>query len=485
MDERDRQIEAMTKQILDLTIMVNMLTGTIAELQETIRELRRQLGQNSQNSSKPPSSDGYNKPSPKSQRTKSGKKPGGQKGHPGTHMSIPHEPNQVRQHLPEKCEGCPKLSECLKKGNVFKCAEKRYVVDLSIQTTVTEHQTMNVKNCPCGNGEIAGAFPENVKAYVQYGDSVTMAAGLLNTYGAMSVERIHSLMKSQLGISLSTGTIISMVKRCGEKVLPMNEMIRILMPTKDVCNFDETGIRVNGKLYWVHNASTPELTYQTVHQNRGKDGIDDNGVIRDFHGTAVHDCWSPYWKYEGVRHAICCAHLLRELTGIEEYTGHKWAEDFKKLLLAMKKTKDNAVRKEKTKLSYYHLHKFDKEYERIMKLADSECPPPENSKQKKRGRVKKGKERSPIERLIALKEAICLFAHDFRIPFDNNQAERDLRNVKTKSKIIGCFRTENGAQNYLNIMSYLSTGLKHGFGVVEALSAAFAGNGDIVLQPGF
>ena len=151
----------------------------------------------------------------------------------------------------------------------------------------------------------------------------------------------------------------------------------------------------------------------------------------------------------------------------------------------MKRTKDKAVKKGQTELSYYHKHKFDKEYKRIMNLADSECPPPQSSQEKKRGRVKKGKERSLIERLMTLKNEVCLFAHDFKVPFDNNQAERDLRNVKTKNKIIGCFRAEDGAQNYLDIMSYLSTGLKHGIDVVEALSAAFAGKGNIVLQQGF
>ncbi len=488
MDERalKQQIEEMRQQNKELTDLVKTLNGTIVELQETIRELRRQLNQNSQNSSKPPSSDGYNKPSPKSQRVKSGKKPGGQMGHPGKHMSIPHKPDEVRQHLPEKCKECPILSECLSNGNVFRCAEKRYVVDAVIKTVVTEHQTMCAEHCPNGNRKLIGIFPENVNAYVRYGDSVAITVGLLSTYGAVSAIRIQSLMKSMLNISISTGTIISMVGKCAQKVAPTIAMIREKLAGKEVCNFDETGVRVNGSLYWVHNSSTPDLTYQTVHTKRGKEGIDGNGVISDFHGTAVHDCWSSYWKYNDVGHAVCGAHLLRELTGIAEtYPDHKWANDYKNLLLTMKRTKDKAIKKGQTELSYYHKHKFDKEYKRIMNLADSECPPPQSSPEKKRGRVKRGKERSLIDRLMTLKNEICLFVHDFKVPFDNNQAERDLRNIKTKNKIIGCFRAEDGAQNYLDIMSYLSTGLKHGIGVVEALSAAFAGKGNIVLQQGF
>lgn len=160
MDERalKQQIGEMRQQNKELTDLVKTLNGTIVELQETIRELRRQLNQNSQNSSKPPSSDGYNKPSPKSQRVKSGKKPGGQMGHPGKHMSIPHKPDEVRQHLPEKCKECPILSECLSNGNVFRCAEKRYVVDAVIKTVVTEHQTMCAEHCPNGNRKLIGIF---------------------------------------------------------------------------------------------------------------------------------------------------------------------------------------------------------------------------------------------------------------------------------------------------------------------------------------
>lgn len=488
MDEQalNQQITELRQQNKELTDLVKTLSGTIVELQETIRELRRQLNQNSQNSSKPPSSDGYNKPSPKSQRVKSGKKPGGQKGHPGKNITIPHKPDEIRQYLPEKCKECPLLSDCITNGNIFRSAEKRYVIDAVVKTVVTEHQSLKTDQCPNGVKNLVGKFPENVNAYVKYGDSVAVTVGLLSTYGAVSVKRIQNLMKSMLKISISTGTITTMIRKCAEKVAPTIAEIREKLAGKQVCNFDETGVRVNGSLYWVHNSSTPDLTYQTVHTKRGKDGIDGNGVITDFHGTAVHDCWSSYWKYNDVDHAVCGAHLLRELTGIEDtYPEHNWSKDFKKLLITMKKTKDKAITKGQTKLSYYHLHKFDKEYKRIMKLADSECPLPQHPPEKKRGRVKKGKERSLIERLMALKNAVCLFVHDFHVPFDNNQAERDLRNVKTKNKVIGCFRAEHGAQNYLDIMSFLSTGMKHGIGVVDSLSAAFAGNGNIVLQSGY
>lgn len=212
--DKDLIIEALTKQVTDLTALVQTLTEsnnamseTIKELQETIRELQRQLNQNSQNSSKPPSSDGFNKPTPQSLRQKSGKKQGGQKGHQGSHMSIPHEPDEFRKHLPKRCMSCPHLNECVQRGNVFTCGEKRYEVNAVITTKVTEHQTVQVSSCPCSGETMSGEFPEGIRAYVQYGDSVSVLAGLLSTYGAVSTMRIHVLLGSLLGVSLSTSTI--------------------------------------------------------------------------------------------------------------------------------------------------------------------------------------------------------------------------------------------------------------------------------------
>ena len=318
MTDKDRTIEQLNKQISDMEMMIETLTdsnknltatieglqGTIKELQETIKELRRQLDQNSQNSSKPPSSDGYHKPSPKSQRTKTGRKPGGQKGHIGSNMSIPHAPDEVIKHLPERCKLCPHLTQCLQNDNIFTCAEKRYTVDAVVTTKVTEHQSLKVGNCPCGETTEYGLFPEDVKAYVQYGNSVSVLVGLLSTYGAMSAMRIHVLIGSLLGVKLSTGTVTSMVSKCAKKVGKVLKKIKRLIEAGHIGHFDETGARTGGELHWVHNSSTDKYTYQTINKKRGKDGIDDNGVLLLFSGVAMHDCWSPYWKYEGIIHAV-------------------------------------------------------------------------------------------------------------------------------------------------------------------------------------
>ena len=488
--DKDMIIESLMKQVADLTALVQTLTEsnaalneTIKELQETIRELQRQLNQNSQNSSKPPSSDGFNKPNPQSQRQKSGKKQGAQKGHPGSHMVIPHEPDECSKHFPQKCLSCSHLNECVMSGKVFTCGERRYEVNAVITTKVTEHQSIHVAACPCTGGPLSGEFPEGIRAYVQYGDSVSVLAGLLSTYGAVSTMWIHVLLGSLLGVSLSTGTITSMVSKCAQKVGDTLQTIKSMLIGAKVAHFDETGTDVNGKTIWVHNSSTPDLTYQTINAKRGQIGMEDNGVLPEFGGVAIHDCWSPYWKYEDITHAVCNAHLLRELTGVEQYSPeHAWAPEFKTLLRSMKKARDKAIAKGKAELSYYYLHKFDTEYDRLMKLADEECPLPPDPPQRKKGRKKKGKERSLIERLMALKASVCLFIRNFDVPFDNNQAERDVRNVKTKTKVSGCFRTESGAQDYLDIMSYIGTGRKHGVSAYEALTAAFAGNSQIVLK---
>lgn len=274
---------------------VSDLKQTIKDLQENIKDLQRQLNMDSHNSSKPPSSDGYKKANKnRSLREKTGRKTGGQKGHKGVNMKLPHEPDEVKVHLPEKCKTCPYLSSCSANGQVFECTEKRYVVEAVINTKVIEHQTVKAIDCPCGESKLKGEFPENVRGYIQYGDSFTAISGLLSTFGAVSTDRIQTIIDGMFNVTLSEGTICSMIEKCALKVKPVVQKIRELLIGSKVVNFDETGVRVEGSTQWVHNSSNEKYTYLTVNKKRGQVGIADNGVITNFTGTAVHDCWGSY-----------------------------------------------------------------------------------------------------------------------------------------------------------------------------------------------
>jgi transposase len=288
-------------------------------------------------------------------------------------------------------------------------------------------------------------------------------------------------VSSIFNIPLSTGTVSAMVSRCAAGLEGTVELIRKMVGASSVVNYDETGTRVDGQTMWVHTASTPEYTHLSIDGNRGKKGMDAGGILPLFRGIAVHDCWAPYWKYPDIGHALCCAHLLRELTGVEENNPkEKWATAFKKLLLAMKEAKEKAIKKGKDTLSPYYLDKFDRLYDSILAQAYRKNPIPKSS-EKKRGRKKKGKVLSLIERLSAHKASICLFIKNFAVPFDNNQAERDIRMIKTKIKVSGCFRSINGASNYLTIMSYVKTTKKLKFNPYEAIRQAILGTPEFIL----
>lgn len=174
--------------------------------------------------------------------------------------------------------------------------------------------------------------------------------------------------------------------------------------------------------------------------------------------------------------------VLPEFKGIDEnHPEQKWASAFIDLLLEMKKVKDKAVEKGKDSLSYYHYHKFDKKYDELIEQARKENPLPETT-EKKRGRKKKGKILALVERLANYKASVCLFIHNFNVPFDNNQAERDLRMIKVKTKVSGCFRTEEGARDYLKIMSYVGTAHKQGDNAYQAIKNAISGHPDFIFE---
>ena len=438
-----QQVNSLTSTVDSLNATINTQTQLIVQLNQTIQELKEQLNKNSKISSKPPSSDGYKKPAPKSLRKPSGKKVGGQDGHQGTHLAVITAPDEIVTHMPSACKGCRHYQMC--KGTAC-IAEKRHVIDAVVTVNVTEHQVLELPICMLHGDTRRGEFPADVKAAVQYGENLQSLAVALNTVGAVSIKRTHEILSGVFNIPIETGT------------------------------------RVDKKLWWVHDASNCEYTYLDISPKRGNAGMEQCGVLPEFKGIAMHDCWASYWNYPDIQHAVCCAHLLRELTGIDEnHPEQKWASAFIDLLLEMKKVKDKAVEKGKDFLSYYHYHKFDKKYDELIGQARKENPLPETT-EKKRGRKKKGKILALVERLANYKASVCLFIHNFNVPFDNNQAERDLRMIKVKTKVSGCFRTEEGARDYLKIMSYVGTAHKQGYNAYEAIKNAISGHPNFIFE---
>ncbi len=473
-------VRHLMEQNAALTKQVDELNATVRELTQTIRELKEQLNKNSKNSSKPPSSDGLKKPpvnKDRSLRQKSGKKQGAQAGHDGVNLSVTADPDHVEQHMHPDCSSCPYHDSCLEKACI---RETRHEIDAEVVVNVTAHELVAVSDCPLHGGMKEGTFPANIKAAVQYGKNLQAMVVAFNTVGAVSINRTHEILGSVFNIPLSTGTIKNMVTRCADSLKPAYEKIHQAMVNLGLIHCDETGTRIDGKTWWVHNASDMDLTYLTIDRKRGQAGMDAAGILPKYHGIIVHDCWGSYWKYQDALHAVCCAHLLRELNGVEEnHPEQTWAAKFKELLLAMKKVKDKALADGKDEVSCYHLHKFDKQYDEILKTAYAENPLPESTA-KKRGRRKKSKVLNLICRLENYKAAVCLFIKNLCVPFDSNQAERDLRMIKVKTKVSGCFRSEEGAQEYLTIMSYIGTAHKHGINAFTAIREALDGNSDII-----
>ncbi len=473
-------VQKLLEQNAALTKQVDELNATVRELTQTIRELKEQLNKNSKNSSKPPSSDGLKKPpvnKDRSLRQKSGKKQGAQAGHDGVNLSVIADPDYVEYHMHSDCSSCPYHDSCLEKACI---RETRHEIDAEVVVNVTAHELAVVSGCPLHGGMKEGTFPANIKAAVQYGKNLQAMVVAFNTVGAVSINRTHEILGSVFNIPLSTGTIKNMVTRCADSLKPAYEKIHHTMVNLGLIHCDETGTRIDGKTWWVHNASDMDFTYLSINRKRGQAGMDAAGILPKYRGIMVHDCWGSYWKYQDALHAVCCAHLLRELNGVEEnHPEQTWAARFKELLLAMKKVKDKALADGKEEVSYYHLHKFDKQYDEILKTAYEENPLPESTA-KKRGRRKKSKVLNLICRLENYKASVCLFIKNLCVPFDNNQAERDLRMIKVKTKVSGCFRSEDGAQEYLTIMSYIGTAHKHGINAFTAIREALDGNSDII-----
>jgi len=452
----------------ELVDIIMTLLATIAELTAKVADLEARVNQNSKNSSKPPSTDGFNKP--KSLRKPSGKKPGGQEGHEGNGHKITQEPDEYIQHMPEECNQCPNLLDCQAEKTIDKT---RHEIDIVIKTTHTAHQTIRVE-CPKSSEVLTGNFPDHITGVIQYGVNIETLAVSLNVIGMVSINRTNEILSGIFDVPISTGTITSMIADCAKKVAGPVEEIKEVIVAEPVIGVDETGTRVDKKTYWAHTASTEKLTYIGIETSRGKKGMDAIGILPKFIGKAIHDCWASYFAFAAIVHGLCNAHLLRELTAVIENAKQSWAQCLIDLLLDMKKVKERLLAQGHQSAPRELLKKYSQTFDEILSEALMQNPilEPEPGTRKK---PKRGKIGALVDRLILRKEQYLLFFTDFSVPFDNNQAERDFRMFKVKQKVSGCFRTIEGACNFAAIFSYVSTARKNGVSGFNAIRDALLG----------
>lgn len=447
------------------------LSRHIEKQQQVIEELQRQIAKNSSNSSKPPSSDGFKKHRTSSLRKKGEKTTGGQEGHKGSTLNQVETPDHKVVYETVSCVHCQTSLSDVPVSEY----ENRQVFDIpAIHIEVTAHKA-EVKFCPqCGKMN-KGVFPQEVSQPVQYGDNVKSHAVYFNNYHHIPVARTAEIFEDVFGHRISEGVILQSNDAAATAVAPSTETIKEQLINSDVVHFDESGLKVKGKLHWLHVASNDRLTYYGVHGKRGQNAMDDIAILPDFQGTAVHDHWKSYFAYNDCEHSLCNAHHLRELKFINEHHGQTWAKEMSDLLIEIKEevhsTKAHSDHLDSSKLSA-----FEARYDKIVEdgLKANPPPPPENQPTKK-GKVKQSPPKNLLDRLKSHKKNVLLFMHDFRVPFDNNQGERDVRMIKVKQKVSGTFRSDDGADAFCRIRGYISTVRKHSRNVIDAIQSAFKG----------
>jgi transposase len=453
--------------------VIELVIGLVEQntrLEARLTELEGIVKKNSSNSSKPPSGDGFGKKT-KSLRIKGQKNTGGQIDHQGTTLEWSSQVDEVVLHQVEQCNGCGADLKTEPVGAVY----ARQVYDIPpTELVVTEHQAQ-VKICPHCRTENQAEFPAFVTNVVQYGARLKSMMVYLMEGQLLPSARTCEILRDLVGVNISEGTLFNTRSQCFERLAVNEQANRAEIVASDVVHFDETGMRVAGKLWWLHVACTDGLTYYFVHSKRGREAIDEMEILPNFEGKAIHDGWKSYQDYQ-CEHYLCNAHHLRELTFIWEQYQQPWALNMSILLGSVKSAVDEA-RTTPKQLATEVIAAFEARYQKILAQgfdANPPPPPPTNHRRKTGGRLKQSPARNLLNRLQTHQASVLGFMHNFDIPFDNNQAERDIRMVKLKQKISGTFRSESGARMFCRIRGYISTLRKQGLNILDAFISLFS-----------
>ena len=466
----DQGPEAVVALVEQLYALIAQQQEQIAQLQTRVKELEDRMAITSRNSSKPPSSDGFVKQT-RSLRESSTRKSGGQPGHRGATLEQVAEPDQPLGHGPLRCTACGSvLSEVA--GRLEE--ERRQVFDLPpLKLHVTEHRVVT-KECPTCGSQNSGIFPEEIPAGASYGAGVKSLLTSLNQEHLVPSARSCQIFADLFGQPVSEGTLAAAVNVCAVELAETEVRIKQGISNSAVANFDETGMYVEDQRGWLHLASTPQLTHYAYHPKRGSAATRAIGILPEFAGRAIHDAFSAYWRYD-CEHGLCNAHPLRELIFVHEQLQRAWAGEMKQVLVNIKRTVETAKEQNKTTLGSDQINEHEQCYGAILKAGaeeETKDTPPATGQ---RGPKKQSKSKNLLDRLAKYQAETLAFMHDFTVPFDNNLAERDLRMMKVKQKVSGCFRTTTGAQAFCHIRSSISTMKKQDHNVIAALKSAFLG----------
>lgn len=436
----------------------------IAVLEAENAELRRRLSQTPRNSNVPPSAQGLDKPAPRSLRGRSGRRAGGQDGHRGQTLRQVDAPDETVVHEPVVCGGC---GDGLA-GAAVVAVTRRQVFEIPrVAARVVEHRLV-ARRCRCAAVTCADA-PVGVDAPVQYGPRLAAVVVYLLVAQFGAQKRVAAAVADLFGVPISQGSVAALTARAARRLEgDFLAAVRRALACARVAHFDETGFRAAGRLHWVHSVSTGRYSLLYVHRKRGREAMDDGGVLPSFAGIAVHDAWAPYDCYPNATHALCCAHLLRELVAAGELDPNAtWAEQAIRALLDLKTAAEAARAAGRDRVqadvvaagvaSFRHAALVG-----VKEHAGQRTPV---------GRKLHALARRMHERI----DDYLRFAYDLRCPFDNNAAEREVRMVKVRQKISGAMRTLTGAQHFCHLRSYLATAGKHGINLLDALTQLTSG----------